>query len=91
MRFTWDERKRKANLRNHKLEFVDAFRAFQGPTATYEDDRFAYGEQRFITLGLLDGIAVSIAHTESTDQIHVISFRRATGHEEAFLFQSIEN
>ena len=89
MRFTWDERKRKANLRDHKLDFVDAFRVFQGPTATYEDDRFDYGEQRFITLGLLDGIAVSIAHTESTEHIHVISFRRATRYEEAFLFKNL--
>lgn len=40
MQFTWDVRKRKANLRNHKLDFVDAFRVFQGPTATYEDNRF---------------------------------------------------
>lgn len=91
MQFTWDERKRKANLRNHNLDFVDALRVFQGPTATYEDDRFAYGERRFITLGLLDGIAVSIAHTEDADHIHVISFRRATRNEEAFLFKSIEN
>jgi len=64
---------------------------FQGPTVTYEDDRFSYGEQRFVTLGLLGGVAVSIVHTESEDRIHVISFRRATRNEEAFLFKSIEN
>jgi uncharacterized protein len=91
MRFTWDERKRKTNLRNHELDFVDTQRVFQGPTVTYEDERFVYGEQRFVTLGLLDGVAVSIAHTETTDHIHVISFRRATRHEEAFLFKNIEN
>jgi hypothetical protein len=27
-------------------------RFFAGVTYTYEDDRLAYGEQRFITLGL---------------------------------------
>ncbi len=89
--FSWNERKRISNLRDHKLDFIDAQRVFHGPTATYEDDRLACGEQRFITLGLLDGIAVSIAHTEAIDHIHVISFRRATRHEEAFLFKSIEN
>ena len=74
MRFTWDERKRKANLRDHGFDFADAKRVFDGPTVTYEDDRFPYGEQRFITLGLLSSVAVSIAHAEVPERIHVISF-----------------
>ena len=72
MRFTWDERKRRTNLRDHGFDFADAKRVFEGPTATYEDDRFPYGEQRFVTLGFLNGIAVSIAHTETRERIHVI-------------------
>ena len=89
MRFTWDERKRKTNLRDHGFDFADARRVYEGLTATYEDDRFAYGEQRFVTLGLLNGVAVSIVHLESHECIHVISFRRANRHEEHFLFQSL--
>ena len=58
------------------------------PQLTYEDDRLPYGEQRFITLGLLSGVAVSIAHTEVPERIHVISFRRATRNEEIFLFKN---
>jgi len=91
MRFTWDQRKRKANLRDHGFDFADARRVFQGPTATYEDDRFAYREQRFVTLGLLNGIAVSIVHLESRERIHVISFRRATRHEESILFKNLQD
>ncbi len=53
MQFTWDERKRSTNLRDHGLDFVDAARVFEGVTITYEDDRFDYGEQRFVTLGSL--------------------------------------
>jgi len=89
MRFTWDERKRKANLRDHGFDFVDAWRVFEGFSTTYEDDRFVYDEQRFVTLGLLDGVAVSIVHLESHERIHVISFRRATRHEEIFLFKNL--
>jgi len=91
MRFTWDQRKRKANLRDHGFDFADARRVFEGPTATYEDDRFAYREQRFVTLGLLNGIAVSIVHLESSERIHVISFRRATRHEESILFKNLQD
>ena len=91
MRFTWSERKRAINLREHGLDFVDAPRIFEGLTFTYEDDRFAYGEQRFITLGLLAGVPVSVAHTESDDEIRIISFRKATGREEKRFFNEVQN
>ena len=89
MRFTWDEVKRKRNLKDHGLDFVDAKQVFDGATFTYEDDRFRYDEQRFVTLGLLEGVPVSIVHTESKDRIHIISFRKATRHETDILFQNL--
>jgi uncharacterized protein len=64
MRFSWSERKRSISLNEHGLDFVDAPRVFEGLTFTYEDDRFDYGEQRFITLGRLAGVPVSIAHRD---------------------------
>ena len=91
MLFEWDERKRRANLKIHKLDFRDAPDVFDGPTVTYEDDRFRYDEQRFVTLGLLKSIAVSIVHTETPEKIRIISFRKATRNEEAYLFKSLQN
>ena len=89
MRFEWDEAKRKSNLKTHGLDFADAELVFSGLTASYEDDRFRYNEQRFVTLGLLRGVPVSIVHTEAQHVIRVISFRRATHHETAFFFETI--
>ena len=89
IRFTWDPRKRRSNLKVHHIDFVDAEKVFAGPTFTFEDDRFAYGERRFVTLGLLAGIPVSIVHTESEDEIRVISFRKATSNEVAILLENI--
>ena len=91
MRFTWSERKRAINLKEHGLDFVDAPRVFEGLTFSYEDDRLAYGEQRFITLGLLAGVPVSVAHTESDDEIRTISFRKATGREARRFFNKIQD
>lgn len=89
MRFTWDEQKRRRNLKDHGLDFTDATRVFEGPTYSYEDDRFQYDEQRFVTLGLLEGIPVSIVHTESKSRIHIISFRKATRRETSILFENL--
>ena len=89
MRFTWQEAKRKSNLKTHGLDFLDAPKVFEGLTFTFEDNRFEYGEQRFVTLGLLNGIPVSIVHTETADHIHVISFRKATKNEQTIFFENI--
>ena len=91
MRYTWDEAKRIANLHDHGIDFVDAEKVFAGLTFTYEDDRFPYGERRFVTLGLLAAIPVSIVHTEGDDNIHVISFRKATRYETELLFSQIKD
>lgn len=91
MEFTWSERKRSLNLKEHGLDFVDAASVFEAATFTYEDDRFSYGEQRFVTLGLLSGIPVSIAHTENDHEIRVISFRKATYREGQSYFNEVRN
>jgi uncharacterized DUF497 family protein len=86
---TWDERKRRLNLKKHGLDFGDAEEVFNDVTYTYEDDRFHYGEERFVTLGFLRGTVVSLVHTEEDDHIHVISMRKATRREQEIYFQSI--
>ena len=91
MKFTWSERKRALNIREHGLDFVDAASVIAGFTFTYEDARFAYGEQRFGTLGLLAGIPVSIVHTETSDEIHIISFRKATKREAKLYFSQVQD
>jgi uncharacterized DUF497 family protein len=41
------------------------------------------------TLGLLAGVPVSIAHTETKDEIKIISFRKATKREAELFFGEI--
>lgn len=91
MEFTWSEIKRATNLKAHGLDFVDARTVFEGTTYTFEDDRVSYGEQRFVTLGLLAGVPVSIVHTESEHEIRIISFRKATRREAKIYFDEIRN
>ena len=91
MEFKWSEAKRSANLEKHGLDFVDAPLVFEGVTFTFEDDRFSYDEQRFVTLGLLAGIPVSVVHTESEHEIRIISFRKATKREAQIYFDQIKD
>ena len=91
MEFTWSERKRSLNIKQHGVDFVDAPAVFAGLTFTYEDDRFSYKEQRFVTLGLLAGVPVSIIHTETAHEIRIISFRQATRREAQILYATIKN
>jgi uncharacterized DUF497 family protein len=91
MEFTWSERKRTLNIRRHRLDFIDAPTVFAGTTFTFEDDHFSYREQRLVTLGLLAGVPVSIVHTETANEIRIISFRKATRAEARIYFEAIQN
>ena len=68
---------------------MDAERIFRGFTLTAEDTRKAYGDRRFLTLGLLENQVVSVAHTERGEDIRIISIRKATKHEARFYFSQI--
>ena len=89
MRFIWHEPKRQANLKKHGVDFIDSERVFAGPTFTFEDDHEDYGEQRWVTLGLLGVKVIVIVHTETEDEIRVISMREATNDEQLLFFTNL--
>ena len=91
MEFDWDEPKRKANLRDHGIDFVGIETVFEGETVTILDDRFDYGEQRFVTFGILDGRVVAVVHTETDKLIRIISVRKATRNEEKSYYKEIRD
>jgi uncharacterized DUF497 family protein len=62
----WGEAKNRTNAAKHGLSFEDAERIFTGPCVTFVDDRFDYGEERLITLGLLGDRVIVIAHAPMT-------------------------
>ena len=81
MKFTWHEAKRQSNLSKHGLDFAQAYQVFVGETFTFEDIRFRYDERRFVTLGVLEHVVI-IVHTETIDEIRIISMKKATKHEQ---------
>ena len=91
MKFEWHEAKRQTNIRDHGIDFADLEPLFDGETVITLDDRFDYGEYRFISLGLLNGTVLAVVHTETDELIHIISARKATKYEEKRYFAEIAN
>ena len=76
-------------MTKHGLDFATVHTVFTGPTFTIPDSRFDYGEERFVTIGLLDFKVVVIVHTETPDEIRVISMRKGTANEQEIFFENI--
>jgi len=91
MNLEWDESKRLSNIKKHKLDFVGVEEVFDGYTVSIEDSSVSYGEQRFITFGVLATYVVVIVHTEKDNNIRVISIRKATKNEERNYYAAITN
>ena len=82
MRYTSDPKKKAANLKKHGYDFDEAPLVIESASAvTFEDRRFQYDEQRFVTLGVLRGNVVVIATAETDQEIRVISMRKAQRNE----------
>ena len=60
---TWDEPKRRENLRKHGIDLALLEDVFDPPLITVEDDRGAYGEQRLQSLAFWRGRVVFLIWT----------------------------
>ncbi|MBF8285533.1 MAG: hypothetical protein HW378_4448 [Anaerolineales bacterium] len=89
MKFEWSETKRLANLKKHGIDFADVPAMFDGDVFTIQDERFDYGETRYITFGLLKFRVIVVAHTDENNIIRIISARKATKDEEKRYFEEI--
>jgi uncharacterized protein len=83
MRFEWDEKKNRENIRKHGLDFTDAWQVFENPLFVKLDDRTEYREDRWIGVGMMfNGIVVVLVFTEKErEMIRIISMRKATKNE----------
>jgi uncharacterized DUF497 family protein len=88
---TWDEAKRRRNVRIHGLDFVGAEAIWDAPTVTREGRRKDYGEKRLVTFGLLDAEVVVLVYVERYDDMHIISLRRAEKYEARYYFETTKS
>ncbi len=80
MKIVFDEAKRQTTLNVRGLDFADAAEVFATSYLEFEDDRFDYGEVRYITFGFVDSRAVAMVWTQRDNGRRIISMRHV--HEE---------
>ena len=84
-------RNRADKRRLRKVPFCKGLTIFRCYTITIEDDRKDYGEERFVTFGMMEGRVVAVVHTERGDSIRIISIRKATKYEQKTYFLQISD
>jgi len=84
MEYEWDENKRIANFELHQVNFSDAI-DFEWDTALETiDDRHDYGEERWVTIGLIGNKLHVMIYTIRGKNIRIISLRKANKREKKY-------
>ena len=90
MCFEWDDSKNAFNIKKHGVDFRDAIDIFNHPMLTAIDERFVYGEERCIAIGLMrQMIGVVVYKERGEGVVRIISARKATKREVRLYEQNI--
>lgn len=84
MKLSWDEFKRQATLADRGLDFGRADELFDASNFNYtiEDLRCDYGENLYITFGLVNERLCVVVWTPRNEGRHIISMRKANDREQ---------
>jgi uncharacterized protein len=93
MRYTWNLKKYRENIRCHGIDFEDVRSMFDYPMLATVDNREDYGEERWVAIGFLKGIIAVITYTEDdeNDIRRIISVRKATKYEQLHFKEKLGN
>lgn len=77
MDVSYDPEKRRVTLEQRGLDFDNAANLFTGLHYTRLDQRYDYGEDRYISVGLIDDDTIVVVWTRRDDNRRIISMRKA--------------
>jgi uncharacterized protein len=91
VRIEFDPAKDDINQAKHGISLQAASRFDWDTALEREDDRFEYGEIRFVALGLIDASLYVLVFTEGSDDdvVRVISLRPAEKHEKRYYHDQV--
>lgn len=87
--FEWDSEKAKANFAKHGVSFEEAKDVFRDPFGLeLLDDRFDYGEDRFVLIAMARGRCLTVVYAEYGDVCRLISAWPSTRAEQDAYFEA---
>jgi hypothetical protein len=86
---TWDETKRRKNLKDHGIDLAEVGCVFDAPMVTVEDESEQYGEMRLQSLGWFRNRVVFLVWTERDESARLISCRYGDKHEARAYFEAL--
>lgn len=91
MKIEFDPAKDAINQKKHGISLEAANRFDWDSALEREDDRFDYGETRFVAIGLIEGRLHVMVFTEGADEdtVRVISLRLAEKFEARYYYDQI--
>ena len=85
--FEWDETKNQLNIKQHGIDFEDAATVFTKPLNVKRSDQNE--EIRYLAIGLLEDIEITVVYTMRGDVCRIILARRARINEREEYHQAI--
>ncbi len=83
-KFEWDDSKQKINIEKHGIDFIDAIAIFNDINRIEKKIVHESGEERHITIGLVNGVVLLVVYTLRGKSIRLISARRASKNESKY-------
>jgi len=80
MEFEWDPEKARSNEQKHAITFEFATGVFEDIDRTERLDNSS-AEERWATVGLVEGIEIYVVYTVRDEAVRLITARRATRNE----------
>lgn len=89
LKFEWDPDKARTNLDKHGVPFEFAIHVFSDPERIERhDSRTDYGEDRYLTIGLVTDRELVVIYTMRSETIRLISARKADRHEQLYYWKN---
>jgi uncharacterized DUF497 family protein len=90
VKIEYDPAKRERVLRERGLDLAKAAEVLSGECFTEADDRFDYGEQRWVSYGLLRGEVVACVWVgQEEDRVRIVTMRKANRNEQERYFRYV--
>ncbi|MFK7847003.1 MAG: BrnT family toxin [Rhodothermales bacterium] len=87
--FEWDEKKRQSNIEKHGIDFVRAKEMWLGTVIEVPSPQTNHGEARFMAIGAVSDICITVIYTWRGSNKRLISARRARNYERENYYDAV--